>query len=248
MRILKIADTFLDLIVILFFGIAGLYCAYSLWDNQQIYAAAENVRADMLLLKPEETEKELADPFKDLLEINPDICAWLTLHNTQIDYPVVQGMDNHTYLNTDVYGNYSLSGSIYLDSRNDPSFQDPYSLFYGHYMENHEMFGDLELYKDTTFFESNSTGTLILPKQAYQLHIFACLLVNSSDHIIFNPSQWKADVRKFLDYVQKEALHYRKDTIHVTRETPQILALSTCSYEFENARTIVLAFMEPYNQ
>ena len=105
MCILKVTETFLDLIIVLVLGIASLYCAYSLWDNQQIYAAAENARSSMLSLKPEAKESEGDDPFQDLRTINPDICAWVTLDYTGIDYPVVQGTDNFQYLSMDIYGN-----------------------------------------------------------------------------------------------------------------------------------------------
>ena len=66
--------------------------------------------------------------FEELLGINPDVCAWVTLDNTAIDYPVVQGEDNFTYVNTDVYGDFSLAGSIFLDVNCDKNFTDPYSL------------------------------------------------------------------------------------------------------------------------
>ncbi len=34
--------------------------------------------------------------------MNPDVCGWLTLDHTKIDYPVVQGTDNFEYLEKDV--------------------------------------------------------------------------------------------------------------------------------------------------
>ena len=95
----------------------------------------------------------------------------MTLDNTNIDHPVVQGQDNLTYVNRDVYGNFALAGSIFLDSRNDSSFSDPYSLLYGHHMENSGMFGDLALYKEEAFFQENSTGYLITPEGVYDLEI-----------------------------------------------------------------------------
>ena len=103
-------------VILILFGI-GLYAAYALWDNQQIYSAADDVRADMLQLKPK-AEEDGGASFEDLLEINPDVRAWITLDGTNIDYPVLQGENNLTYINTDVYGKFALAGSIFLDSRN----------------------------------------------------------------------------------------------------------------------------------
>ena len=40
----------------------------------------------------------------ELQAINPDVCAWLTIDDTHIDYPVVIGEDDLEYVNKDVYG------------------------------------------------------------------------------------------------------------------------------------------------
>lgn len=180
--VLRGLNALFSLIVLLCFFVVAAYAGYALWDNSQVYAAAENVRDGLLQLKPpEDPEGEEGPTFEDLKAINPDVCAWVTLDNTNIDHPVVQGQDNLTYVNRDVYGNFALAGSIFLDSRNDSSFSDPYSLLYGHHMENSGMFGDLALYKEEDFFQENSTGYLITPEGVYDLEIFASLVVSASD-------------------------------------------------------------------
>ena len=93
------------------------------------------------------------------------MCAWLTVDGTKIDYPVVQGETNLEYINQDIYGEFALSGSIFLDSRNDRKFIDSYSLLYGHHMDNGAMFGDVMNYKEKEYFESHKTGTLYLNEQ-----------------------------------------------------------------------------------
>ena len=177
-------------------------------------------------------------------EINPDVCAWPSLEHTKIDYPVLQGSDNLSYLNRDVYGRFALSGSIYLDARNGRDFSDGYSLLYGHHMEQHKMFGDLDLYRDEDFFTDDPTGTLILPRECYDLHIFAVLLVSASEQCIFEPGQ--TELHELLDFVSRQALHLRPEIVEqlASAEAPQILALSTCAGEFTDARTVVLACME----
>ena len=64
---------------------------------------------------------------QDLQKINADVCGWLTIDDTGIDYPVVRGKDDMEYINKDVYGNFALSGSIFLSSANQPDFTDPYT-------------------------------------------------------------------------------------------------------------------------
>ena len=90
--ILKAADSLVSAAVILFLAVAGLYSAYALWDNAQVYAAVDNVQSELLALKPtaEAVEEDGGASFEELLAINPDVCAWLTLDGTQIDYPILQ--------------------------------------------------------------------------------------------------------------------------------------------------------------
>ena len=51
--LLKAANTIINFIVVLSLCAAGLYAVYALWDNNRIYAAAEDVQADMKKLKPD---------------------------------------------------------------------------------------------------------------------------------------------------------------------------------------------------
>ena len=248
---LRAAESLVSAAVILFLAIAGLYSAYALWDNAQVYAAVDNVQSELLALKPKvDAAEEEGASFEELLAINSDVCAWLTLDNTEIDYPVLQGEDNLSYINTDVYGNFALAGSIFLDSRCDNTFHENYSLLYGHHMDNSKMFGDLDLYEEQTFFDENTTGMLILPDRAYGLEIFAFLRVPASEDAIFSPQQWAADTGGLLDFVREEAEHIHQDTmekIGTSEDCFQILAMSTCSSEYTDARTILLAVMKPYS-
>lgn len=82
-----------------------------------------------------------------------------------------------------------------MDVNCDKNFTDPYSLLYGHHMEESKMFGDLDLYKDAEFFAENTTGELILPDRTYDLQTFACLLVPSSESAIFQPQRWDSDLQ-----------------------------------------------------
>jgi len=246
--ILKAASFLVNLVVILCLCVSGVYAAYALWDNNRIYSAASNVQADMVKIKPVVEEDGGGASFEELLAINPDVCAWITLDNTKIDYPVLQGSTNLTYINRDVYGDFALAGSIFLDTRNERDFSDAYSLLYGHHMENSGMFGDLDLYKDQKFFDENKTGTLILPDKTYKLEIFACLLTEAGENSIFDPEQWQTHINGLLAYARDNSLHARQEVIDALEqeEAPQVLALSTCSTEFTDARTIILAAMEPY--
>ena len=249
-RFLKVSNALITLVVTLAFLLAGTYAAFALWDNNTVYAAAENVQAEMLQLKPEiDLQQGGGASFEDLLAINQDVRAWITLDHTSIDYPILQGATNLTYINTNVYGEFALAGSIFMDTRSDGSFKDHYSLLYGHDMIEGRMFGDLSLYKDEKFFQEYSTGKLILPDRTYDLTVYAVLVLQSSDDAIFDPETHEDGLSDFLKYVDKNALHQRSNLTESLRKTAnsqlQILSLTTCSAEFTDARTIVLAIMEP---
>lgn len=250
--VLNILNAIVNTVLALVLLLCGCYAAYALWDNNQVLSAAENVQADMIKLKPEVvlSEGEPVDntaTFAALLMLNPDVVGWVTMDNTRVDFPVLQGKDNLTYINRDVYGNFSLAGSIYLDSRNDDSFADSYSLLYGHHMAEGNMFGDLDLYKNEAFFRENRTGVLILPDRTYKLDVISCMLVNASDAYVFEPNSTRGDITGLLDYMESNSMYLHKDMLQQARETDdlKILALSTCSSEFTDARTIVITVMTP---
>ena len=235
---------------------AGAYAGYALWDNQQIYTAAEGVQAELLAFKPKEVVDEATGEvklsFEDLLAINPDVCAWIAMDGTAIDHAVLQGVDNLTYINKDVYGSFALAGSIFLDSRCDRTFNQPYALLYGHHMVNHGMFGDLDLYKDKAFFEQNHTGTLLTPEASHPLHVMAVIVTQASDDAIFEPLTWEEDVTALVEYTRENALYLCEEfmaeaetALKDPESRSRILALSTCSSEYTNARTIIVTLMDP---
>lgn len=246
-QILKFLNSIVNLVIVLCLLLAGVYAGYALWDNSRIYTAAQDVQLKMEKIKPVVDEETGGASFEELLEINEDVRAWLTLDGTAIDYPILQGENNMQYLNTDVYGNFALAGSIYMDSRNSADCADPYTLLYGHHMAESRMFGDLDLYKDRTFFAENTTGKLILPEKSYNLEIFACLVVGAGEKNIFDIDLWQEDIQGLLTFTRENSLLLREETVKKLENGTysQILACSTCSSEFTDARTIILAAMVP---
>lgn len=244
-RVLHVFERIFNLIVaVLLFG-AALFAGYSLWDNEQVYASAEDVRDSLLSLRPQEGS-DAGPGFEELRRINPDVVGWIALDGTKIDYPIVQGKDELEYLNKDVYGDFSLAGAIFLSTQCSGGFTDAYSLIYGHHMADGMMFGDLDLYLDEGFFGQNPGGTLITPDATYGLEVFEVLTATSSDSTIFSPTSWKADCSAAVAAVAGRAVHIRQDVAEKIERSPgeeKIVALATCSSEGTQARTIVLARM-----
>lgn len=243
---LKAANKFVGIIYLIFILTIGLYASYALWDNNQVYASVDFVQSELLKAKPKADAGEKGPSFEEILKINKDVKAWLTMDGTAIDYPIVEGKDNLEYLNKDVYGNFALAGSLFLDTRCEGDFTDTYSLIYGHHMEKHKMFGDLALYKEKQFFEKNKTGVLILPDDVYDLEVISCMVVTASSSEIFDPERWQGDISGLMNFVKSNSLYYRADLVEeiLKSDNPRVVSLSTCSSEFTDARTIVLARMK----
>lgn len=210
------------LVLIAMAGLAG----YSLWDSYNVLEGT-----DLSQYKPG------GPGFSGLLAMNPDVCAWLTVDNTQIDYPVVQGSDNFEYLSKDATGEYSTPGSIFLDSECDRNFTEPYEVIMGHHMDAHKMFGDLDLFLDEDFFNANSKATLYLPHETLDLEVDAVLTADAYDGVIFSTPADASRLPQLIQKIDESATHYREGSI---TESDQVIALSTCSSDATDARTIVI--------
>ena len=148
------------------------------------------------------------------------------------------------YLNKNVYGEYALAGSLFLDSRCDRTFQGSYQLVYGHHMEKHRMFGDLDLYLDPQFFESHTTGTLMVPGRTYSLQILASMRTEESDHFIFDPEHCLSEPESFRQEILSKSEYIHEGLWQEWEQEPEkysVLALSTCSSEKEEERIVVFA-------
>ena len=179
--------------------------------------------------------------FEKLMEINEDAAGWLTIYRTHIDYPVVQGEDDMEYVNKDVYGNFSITGSIYLTAYNTKDFTDPYCLVYGHHMDNGSMFGDIDRFLEEDFFLDHPEGLLVTPQQVYKLHFFSCISTNAYDENVYAVRGSRADPEKVITYALENAVVSDEKQI-VNRK--HILALSTCASAATNGRTVLYASME----
>lgn len=238
-RMTGAADRLLTKLVALVLVLALCYGGYALWDTYQVYQGASD--SSLLKFKPTLNQQAEDNPtLSELIAINPDVRGWLTIDNTHIDYPLLQGTDNVKYVNTDVYNNFSLSGSVFMDSSNAKDVTDFYTLIYGHHMEGGAMFGDLEHFVEKEYFTEHPTGTLFLPERTYDIQLFACLMVDAYDPYVFNPLAEEGKETEMLAYLKETAVQYRE--LDITPED-QIVALSTCSEASTNARTVVFGLL-----
>ena len=217
----------INFIVAIISLILFLICLYAMIDAYNVYVGASDT--GILKYKPVAGNTEI------LRELSGDAVAWLTVDGTRIDYPVMQGKTNDDYLNKDPYGEFSLSGSIFLDSRNDKMFSDPYSLVYGHHMEYGAMFGSLDGYADREYFDAHRTGTLTVIKGAeYKITFFAACKAQATEKVIFDPTE--SNNQALLAYLKKHAIIYDPRGVSAGSK---LIALSTCQSAESNERMIV---------
>lgn len=216
------------------------YGMYSLWDTYKIYA---NSFADEELLKFRPTDDGEDNPtLKDLKKLNPDVKAWIQVPKTNIDYPVVQGQDDMEYINKNVYGEFELSGAIFLSCLNKDDFSDPYNLVYGHNMKNGGMFADVADFTNKEYFETHQKGKLYLTDATRKIRFFACMKVTAADAKIYHPDGCrKENLKDLLDYIQANAVQYRD--VNVADEN-SLIALSTCSEAETNGRVVLIGKLE----
>lgn len=216
------------------------YGVYSLWDTYKIYA---NSFADEELLKFRPTDDGEDNPtLKDLKKLNPDVKAWIQVPKTNIDYPVVQGQDEMEYINKNVYGEFELSGAIFLSCLNKDDFSDPYNLVYGHNMKNGGMFADVADFTNKEYFETHQKGKLYLTDATRKIRFFACMKVTAADAKIYHPDGYrKENLKDLLDYIQANAVQYRD--VNVADEN-SLIALSTCSEAETNGRVVLIGKLE----
>lgn len=166
--------------------------------------------------------------FSQLLAINPDTVAWLTMDGTHIDHPVVRSADNFDCLDKSFEGRYYAGGTLFMDKDNS-SFEDPYCMIHGHHMAAGAMFGDLPRYLDWDFFEKNRTGRLLTSEYDYDIEVFAAGVFNAYDMNVYRTG---AEIP--AEYIQEKAVNLR-----VPASCDHVLALSTCLDDMTDNRAVV---------
>lgn len=187
-------------------------------------------------------ETETVD-FKQLMEINPDIYAWIYIPNTNVDYPVAQsakGESDSFYLDHNVYKNYQFAGTIYSEKNNTKDFSDPVTLLYGHNMLNGSMFASLHNFNNKDFFENNNTIFVFTKDKLYTYLIYSAYQYDDR-HILnsFNMDDTNS-FKEYLDSTLVERPYYCnvREGVELTTDD-RILTLSTCMNGGGNVRYLV---------
>ena len=174
--------------------------------------------------------------FSILQAENEDIIAWIYCEDTPINYPIVQSKDNSYYLRRLTDGSWNMSGTLFLDFRCNADFSDSTSIVYGHNMKNDSMFGILPNYGEQSYFDQHPTMYLLTPETDYRVDLFAGF-VTPADSEIYSLQRSDEERQAFITKA-KEQSDFQAD-VEVT-EDDCLLVLSTCSYEYSDARYVLI--------
>jgi len=234
-KAVRAANGIINLVVLTIIILLVSFASYAMWDSDQVYNAASAAQYEIYKPSAEDGGKS----FEELRAINPEVFSWLTVYGTNIDYPVAQGGDNMKYVNTNAEGDYSLSGSIFLDSSNSRDFSDFNSIIFGHHMEKQAMFGEIGLFSDRGYFDARPHGNLYYGGRDHGLEFFAFVHADAYDGTVFEPGVTGMERRQaYLDGLLEKAAFTRDIGVTVN---DRIVLLSTCSSDSTNGRDILIA-------
>ncbi len=173
--------------------------------------------------------------FEALRAINPQVVGWITIQGTGIDYPIVQAEDNKYYLKHLFTGEENRAGCVFLDCDNARDFSDENSVVYGHYLNDGTMFSGLLKYKKQDYFDAHPTGWLVTPEGAYEVSFFSGFV---SD--VWGKAWDTAPEDTWPQEMSQKSMFSGGPT---PQAGDRFLTLSTCSYEFNNARFVLLGLL-----
>lgn len=175
--------------------------------------------------------------FEKLKQENNDIVGWIYSKDTPINYPVVQSKDNNYYLRRLVTGEYNTAGSLFMDYRNNPNIEDSNTIIYGHNMKNATMFGTLQKYRNQEYYDNHKIMYYFTPEKNYIVRLFAGFTesVESSLYQLGEINQ------NNIEQLYRKS-NFKSD-VTVTAED-KFLTLSTCAYEYDGARYVVIGLMQ----
>ena len=179
-----------------------------------------------------EVMQSLIDSAQSLNSAYPDALGWLYIPDTVISYPILQSNDNEYYLSHAYDGSYLKAGSVFLDYRCEGRFQNPINIVYAHNMNNGSMFAQIIRFKNDSFFENHKYGWLATPETVYRIDFISLAVADWSDSLY----EGDTPISEWIPHIYYKSAVSREMTYS---DDDRFISLSTCSYEFTNARNIL---------
>jgi sortase B len=180
--------------------------------------------------------------FTGLRAQSKDYVGWIYCPNTKINYPIAYTDDNFYYLDHIPGDIENANGTIFIDCRNASDLSDKNTCIYGHNMNDGSMFASLRNYRDANYYPEHPVMYLSTPDFNYRLDLVAGFITEPTS-FAYATNFDTAD--QFLGHIQlvKDLSTFQSD-VQVS-ETDRIVTLSTCTYEYEDARYVVMCKIVP---
>lgn len=235
------------LCVVLAVGCIGYFSVYT-YMNYKVRARSESLselkessnaqnnahkKDEFVIHRTEGTEvPDILPEYEMLYNKNKRLIGWIKIADTNIDYPVLQTVDNEYYLTHDFEQDYDKNGSIFLDKDCDIITPSTNLIIYGHHMQSGAMFGDLDNYSDPAFYIDHPTFQFdtIYEKGTYQIAYVFQAQVQEEEEITFKYYQFiDANSQAEFDSNMQEMANM---SLYDTGITPvygdKLVTLSTC--------------------
>lgn len=187
--------------------------------------------------------------YAQLYDVNSDLAGWISIPKLEINLPVVKGTDNSYYLRRNIYKKRTDYGVPFFDYRiSDLKNLPRNTVVYGHNMRHDDLiFGMLENYREISGFKDAPViecNTIYGDQLWFVYAVFITGSKASDDNGYLFPYNF-IDVSdaKFAEYIKELDKRKFYETGVDINETDKILTLSTCCYDFEDARLVVVARM-----
>ena len=229
-------------------------------QDHHVVDTNDNIPTDMPKDEDITEEEVIDDPnmvkridFSVLKKSNPDVIAWITIPDTQVDYPVMQDfnypskLEEPYYIHRNMYGQYSISGSLFIDDRykDDVDNSIAHKIIYGHNMKDGSMFSCLLNYKSQDYYEKNKYFYVHYPDRTERWLICAVTHVQSTSKMYFTPYRiGTEDYKAMLEELQNTS--YYDTGVHKFNEYVPSITLSTCDWTYSdlNGRMAVTGVLD----
>lgn len=184
--------------------------------------------------------------FSELYAANRDFAGWISIPQLNINYAVVQGKDNKEYERRDFYKNSTSYGVPFFDFRNSLHNLDRNTIIFGHNMRRDDkLFGTLEQYRTVDGFAKAPIIGMSTLYGDYTFKVYAVYITNSNrnddDGKFLNYIFTNTTDENFANYIAEIDKRKFYSTGVDINPSDKILTLSTCCYDFSDARLVVVA-------
>lgn len=228
----------------------------------------DNIKKKLKNMSEEEKWAYLYEQYPELIDVkfpagilfdyalyyakNPQTIGYLKIDGTKIDTPVVQADNDKYYLRHDFNGKSTSYGAVFATYKANFKPFDRNTLIYGHNMFDGERFAALANYKSLDYFKKHPVIHFDTLFEKHDWKIYAVILTNgstkSNNGYFFDFTFNNCSDTCFEEYIKEIDKRKLYDTGVDLLPTDKLITLCTCTYEFDDARLIVIARMVRENE